>query len=244
MPSHYDKFELCRFLNLQWINNPMSPKPQICHGAGTVRQTVVCGPWWGMGKAGDLDLAVHWWLVRSGCVQQEIWKAFLYVAPIFRCVGITQCFCILSFCILKVLAILGMAGLFVVMKMLVVTLTDLFFEKLLIFGHQDLCQSHYTIFYNRYLWKLLAGLYFSFGMSCEKSLAMITQGFATLVIRALLQRAAWAVFLSARSCGGRKLYLSCFQMEILAWALVASSLSRSNVICVLPSHLLAFCIQQ
>lgn len=86
MPSHYDNLELCRYLNLQWINNPMSPKPQICHGAGTARQTVICGPWWGRGNAGDLDLGMHWWLVRNDCVQWEIWKGFLYVAPIFRCV--------------------------------------------------------------------------------------------------------------------------------------------------------------
>lgn len=46
-----------------------------------------CGPWWGRGEAGDLDLGMHWWLVRNNCVQQEIWKRFLYVAPIFRCVA-------------------------------------------------------------------------------------------------------------------------------------------------------------
>lgn len=65
-----------------------------------------------------------------------------------------------------------MAGLFAVMEMLVVTLPDLLFEKLLISGHQDLHQSHHTLFYNSYLWKLLAGLHFSFGMSCEQPPAM------------------------------------------------------------------------
>lgn len=67
MPFHCDNLELCRYLNLQWINNPTSPKPQICHGAGTGRQTVIWDPWWGTGKAGDLDLGMHWWLVRNNC---------------------------------------------------------------------------------------------------------------------------------------------------------------------------------
>ena len=72
---------------------------------------------------------------------------------------------------------LGMAGSFAFMKLLVVTLTYLFSEKILISGHQHLLVSgdhtaHYTIFHNRYLWKLLAGLHFSVGRSCEQPLAM------------------------------------------------------------------------
>lgn len=77
-----------------------------------------------------------------------------------------------------------MAGLFAFVKLLIVTLTYLFFEKFSISGHQHLLISgnhtaRYTIFHNRYLWKLLAGLRFSVGS-------------ATLVIRALLERVARA----------------------------------------------------
>lgn len=146
MPSHYANLELCRYLNLQWINNPMSPKCQICHGTGTVRQSVICGPWWGRGEAGDLDLGMHWWLVRNNCVQQEIWKGFFMWHPSS---GVWQEITVKTLCfwILEGLAILGMAGLFAVMKMLVVTLADLLCEKLLISGYQDLRQSHHTLYY-------------------------------------------------------------------------------------------------
>lgn len=52
-----------------------------------------------------------------------------------------------------------------------------FFEQILISGHQPLLVSgnhtaHYTIFHNRYLWKLLAGWHFSVGRSCEQPLGM------------------------------------------------------------------------
>jgi len=59
-----------------------------------------------------------------------------------------------------------MAGLFAFVKLPVVTLTYLFFEKILVSGHQHLLvygnhTARYTILHNRCLWKLLAGLHFS-----------------------------------------------------------------------------------
>lgn len=114
-------------------------------------------------------------------VQQEIWKRCLYVAPTFRLVCDWESRSKLSpvgfwrpwsF-------FLGLPGLFAFMKLVVVTLAFFFFffEQILISGHQPLLVSgnhtaHYTIFHNRYLWKLLAGWHFSVGRSCEQPLGM------------------------------------------------------------------------
>lgn len=169
MPSYYDNLELCRYLNLPWVILWALSLRSVMGLAQWGSGPCNCGPWWG--KAGDLDLGMHWWLVRTTVFSKKSEKVFFIWHPSS---GVWQGIAVKTLCcwILKVLAILGMAGLFAVMKILVVTLADLLFEKLLISGHQDLCQSHYAVFYNSYLWKLLAGLHFSFGVSCEQPLAM------------------------------------------------------------------------
>lgn len=173
-------------------------------------------------------------------VQQEIWKSFWYVAPTSRPVCDWESQSKLSpFGSWRPWSFfLGMAGLFAFVKLLIVILTYLFFEKFSISGHQHLLISgnhtaHYTIFCKRYLWKLLAGLRFGVGS-------------ATLVIRALLERVAWATLfplleaVQVGICNSAACRWTCWSG---LWLLLACGGRRWSVSC--PPHLpLTFCIQQ
>lgn len=103
-------------------------------------------------------------------VQQEICNKFLlYVAPTFRQVCDRESQSKLSpFGFWRPSSLcLGMAGLFAFIKLLVVTLTDLFFKEL-----WSLVTSNRSMFHSRYLWTLIAGPHFAGGRSFEQPLAI------------------------------------------------------------------------
>lgn len=125
---------------------------------------------------------MHWWDVRKACVcsARNLKEMSICGTYLQACVWLGITVKTFSFWILKALVILSGAAWLVCFHEIGGCDLDtffFFFEQILISGHQPLLVSgnhtaHYTIFHNRYLWKLLAGWLFSVGRSCEQPLGM------------------------------------------------------------------------